>query len=127
MLNRRIGRQPSAGARKIQAIGPPRGAAGQLEDFSAISPDAEISPYWRPIDLQAGFRHPSLRDIILAMDEESAQARPPDGGAREEPPSCESMQRLEREVLLSLRQCVDVFAPDEMSLRHMLHYASPCP
>src|SRR3974377_1114733 len=85
MLNRRIGRQPSAGARKIQAIGPPRGAAGQLEDFSAISPDAEISPYRRPIDLQAGVRHPSLRAIIPAMDEESAQARPPDGGAREDP------------------------------------------
>src|SRR3974377_2456860 len=111
MLNRRIGRQPSAGARKIQTVGPPRGAPGQLEDFSAISPDTEISPNWRPIDLQAGFRHPSLRDIVLAMNEEPAQARPPDGGAREEPPSCESMQWLEREILLSFRQRIDVFAP----------------
>ena len=48
-------------------VGPPRGAAGQVEDFSAISPDAEIRPHRRPVDLQAGFCHLSLRNIVLAM------------------------------------------------------------
>ena len=71
----------------VSFVGPPGGAAGELEDFSVISPDAKMSPDWGPIDLQAGFRHPSLRDIVLATDEEPAQARPPDGGAREEPPA----------------------------------------
>src|ERR1035441_10246472 len=86
----------------------------------AISPDAEIRPHRLPVDLQAGFCYPSLRNIVLAMGEEPAQARTPDGGAREEPASRESMQRLERQVLFSLHQRVKIFAADEMCLRHML-------
>ena len=54
-LNRRVGWQPSAWGREIQPVGPPRGAARHVKDLSAISPDAEIRPYRRPIDLQAGF------------------------------------------------------------------------
>jgi len=40
--------------REIQPVGPPRGAARQVKNLSAISPDAEICPYRRSIDLQAG-------------------------------------------------------------------------
>src|SRR5580704_15184621 len=70
-------------------------------------------------DLQAGFCHPPLSHIVLAMVDKPAQACTPDGGTGEEPTSGESMQRLECEVLLSLRQRVEVFVTDEMGLRHM--------
>ncbi len=43
-LNRRIGRQPAAGRRQIQTVGPPRGASGKMKDLPAVSPDAKIRP-----------------------------------------------------------------------------------
>ena len=73
----------------------------------------------RPIDPQAGFCHPPLRHIALAMVDKPAEACTPDSGTGEKPASGESMQRLEREVLLSLGQRVEVFVADEMCLRHM--------
>jgi hypothetical protein len=50
-----------------------------------------------------------LTYILLAMVEKPAQAWTPDGGTGEKPASDESMQRLECEVLLSVRQRVEVF------------------
>jgi len=53
------------------------------------------------------------------MIDKPAQAGTPDGSTGEEPAAGESVQRLEREVLLSLRQSVEVFIANEMGLRHM--------
>jgi hypothetical protein len=75
-----------------------------VKDFSAISPDAEIRPYRRAIDLQAGFCHPPLRHIFLAMVDKPTQAcmDSPGAGFSPVPLLGAHAQRLEREVLLSL-------------------------
>ena len=102
------------------ALGAALPAPPETFDSSYVAPTGKKLNVAPGGNLQAALRNPSLRHIALAIHHQTAQTRPPDRGAVDEPTPGISVQRLEHKFVLSCRQAFHIVGAHEMRLRHVV-------